>query len=68
MIRKTIAVLGITLLCMTTVAFTADNETTEEQIADLQEEVKDLEKRVMKTERKAGIDRIRKRSKISKRE
>ena len=58
MIRKTIAVLGITLLCMTTVAFTADNETTEEQIADLQEEVKDLEKRMMKTERKAALDRI----------
>jgi hypothetical protein len=58
MIRKTLAVLGITLLCMTTVAFTADEETTEEQIADLQEEVKDLEKRVMKTERKAGLDRI----------
>jgi hypothetical protein len=58
MLRKTLAVLGITLLCMTTVAFTADEETTEEQIADLQEEVKDLEKRVMKTERKAGLDRI----------
>jgi hypothetical protein len=58
MIRKSIAVLGITLLCMTTVAFTADTETTEEQIADLQEEVKDLEKRMMKTERKAALDRI----------
>jgi hypothetical protein len=58
MIRKTLAVLGITLLCTTTAAFTADEETTEEQIADLQEEVKDLERRVMKTERKAALDRI----------
>ena len=58
MIRKTIAVLGVTLICMTTVALTADTETTEEQIAELQEEVKDLEKRMMKTERKAALDRI----------
>jgi hypothetical protein len=58
MIRKTLAVLGITLLCMTTVAFAEDTETTQEQIADLQEEVKDLEKRLMKTERKAGLDRV----------
>ena len=58
MIRKTIAVLGITMLCTTTVAFTAETETTEEQIADLQEEVKDLEKRMMKTERKGALDRI----------
>ena len=58
MIRKTLAVLGMTLLCMTPVAFTADNETTEEQIAELQEEVKDLEKRLMKTERKSALDRV----------
>jgi hypothetical protein len=58
MIRKTLATLGITLLCLTTVAFTADTETTEEQIADLQEEVKDLEKRMMKAERKGALDRI----------
>ncbi len=58
MIRKTIAVLGITLLCMTTAASTADSETTDEQIAKLQDEVKDLEKRVMKTERKTALDRI----------
>jgi hypothetical protein len=58
MFRKTIAVLGISLLCMTSVAFTEDTETTQEQIADLQEEVKDLEKRVMKTERKTALDRI----------
>ena len=56
MIRKTLAVLGITLLCLTTAAFTEEN--SEEQIAELQEEVKDLEKRMMKTERKAALDRI----------
>jgi hypothetical protein len=58
MIRKTLAALGITLLCMTAVAFSADNEATDEQIAELQEEVKDLEKRVMKAERKVALDRI----------
>ena len=58
MTRKTIAVLGITLLCLTTVAFTEDMEATQEQINDLKEEVKDLEKRVMKNERKTALDRI----------
>ena len=58
MIRKTLAVLGITLLCLTTVAFSEDTEATQEQISDLKEEVKDLEKRLMKTERKAALDRI----------
>jgi hypothetical protein len=58
MIRKTIAVLGITMLCLTTVAFTEDMEATQEQINDLQEEVKDLERRVMKNERKTALDRI----------
>jgi hypothetical protein len=58
MIRKTLAVLGITLLCLTTVAFTEDTEATQERINDLKEEVKDLEKRVMKNERKTALDRI----------
>ena len=58
MIRKTLAVLGISVLCLTTVAFTEDMEATQAQIDDLKEEVKDLEKRVMKTERKAALDRI----------
>ena len=58
MIRKTLAVFGITLLCLTTVAFTEDMEATQEQINDLKEEVKDLEKRVMKNERKTALDRI----------
>jgi hypothetical protein len=50
--------LGITLLCLTTAAFSEDTEATQEQIDELKEEVKDLEKRLMKTERKAGLDRI----------
>ena len=58
MIRKTIAVLGITMLCLATTAFTEDLEATQEQINKLKQEVKDLEKRVMKTERKAALDRI----------
>ena len=58
MLRKTLAVLGITLLCLTTAAFSQDAETNQEQINDLKEEVKDLEKRLMKTERKAALDRI----------
>ena len=58
MIRKTLAVLGITLLCLTTAAFSQDTESSQEQIAELQEEVKDLEKRLMKTERKAALDRV----------
>jgi len=58
MIRKTLAMLGITLLCLTTAAFSEDTQATQEQIDELKEEVKDLEKRLMKTERKAGLDRI----------
>jgi hypothetical protein len=58
MIRKRLAVLGMTLLCLATVAFTEETEATQEQIAELQEEVKDLEKRMMKAERKAALDRI----------
>jgi hypothetical protein len=58
MLRKTIAVLGISLLCLTTVAFTQETEATQEQRADLKDEIKDLEKRVMKNERKTALDRI----------
>jgi len=58
MLRKTIAVLGISLLCLTTVAFTQETEATQEQLADLKDEIKDLEKRVMKNERKTALDRI----------
>jgi hypothetical protein len=58
MFRKTLAVLGTTLLCLTSVAFTEDDATTQEQIDKLKDEVKDLERRLMKTERKAGLDRV----------
>ncbi len=56
--RKTLAVLGITLLCLTAVAFAQDTETTQEEIDELKEDIKDLEKRVMKNERKTALDRI----------
>ena len=61
MFRKTLAALGITLLCLTTVGFAADTTTTQEQqeeIDKLQQEVKDLKKRVSKNEMKTGLDRI----------
>ncbi len=57
MFRKTLAVLGITLLCLTTVAFTQD-AATQEEIDKLKEEINDLEKRVMKNERKTALDKI----------
>ena len=57
MFRKTLAVLGITLLCLTSVAFTQD-AATQEEIDKLKEEINDLEKRVMKNERKTALDKI----------
>ncbi len=61
MFRKTIAALGITLLCLTTVGFadeTATDQEQQEEIDKLQQEVKDLKKRVSKNEMKTGLDRI----------
>jgi hypothetical protein len=57
MFRKTLAVLGITMLCLTSVAFTQD-AATQEEIDKLKEEINDLEKRVMKNERKTALDKI----------
>jgi hypothetical protein len=57
MFRKTLAVLGISLLCLTSVAFTQD-AATQEEIDKLKQEINDLEKRVMKNERKTALDRI----------
>ncbi len=57
MFRKTLAVLGITMLCLTSVAFTQD-VATQEEIDKLKEEINDLEKRVMKNERKTALDKI----------
>ncbi len=57
MFRKTLAVLGISLLCLTPAAFTQD-AATQEEIDKLKEEISDLEKRVMQNERKTALDRI----------
>jgi hypothetical protein len=57
MFRKTLAVLGISLLCLTSVAF-AQDAATQEEIDKLKQEINDLEKRVMKNERKTALDRI----------
>jgi hypothetical protein len=58
MLRKTLAVLGIALLSLTTVGFAQEEEATQEQIDKLKQEINDLEKRVMKNERKTALDRI----------
>ena len=58
MFRKTLAVLGISLLCLTTVGFTQDDAATQEEIEKLKEEINDLEKRVMKNEIKTAKDRV----------
>ncbi len=57
MFRKTLSVLGILLLGLTTVGFTQDAATAEE-IDKLKEEISDLEKRVMKNEVKTAKDRV----------
>ena len=61
--RKTLAVLGMTLLCLTTLGFSQDTDpaedtVTQEEVDALKAELKDLEKRVMKNEKKTGLDRI----------
>ena len=58
MIRKMMTALGIAMLCLTTFGFADDTDATQEQIDELKQEIKDLEKRVMKNERKTGLDRI----------
>ena len=57
MFRKTLAVFGMCLLCLTSVAFTQD-AASQEDIDQLKEEISDLEKRVMKNEIKTAKDRI----------
>jgi hypothetical protein len=57
MFRKTVAMLGISLLCLTSVAFTQD-AATQEEIDKLKQEINDLEKRVMKNERKTALDKV----------
>jgi hypothetical protein len=58
MIRKMMTAVGIAMLCLTTFGFADDTDATQEQIDELKQEIKDLEKRVMKTERKSALDRI----------
>ncbi len=58
MLRKMMTALGITMLCLTTLGFADDTGTTQEQIDELKQEIKDLEKRVMKNERKTALDSI----------
>jgi hypothetical protein len=58
MIRKMMTAVGIAMLCLTTFGFADDTDATQEQIDELKQEIKDLEKRVMKNERKTGLDRI----------
>ena len=58
MLRKTLSVLALTLLCLASVGFADDEVATQEQIDKLKEEINDLEKRVMKNEKKTGLDRV----------
>ncbi len=59
MFRKTIALMGIVLFCAGVVGFAQDDTpATQEEVEKLKKELDDLEKRVMKNERKTAIDRL----------
>ncbi|RLE33312.1 MAG: hypothetical protein DRJ61_07535, partial [Acidobacteria bacterium] len=58
MFRKSLICLVIIALTGGIAIFAADDVTTAEEISDLQDQIKDLEKRVMKNERKSALDRI----------
>jgi hypothetical protein len=58
MLRNTLALLGILVFCFGVAGFAADDAATQEEIDKLKEEIEDLEKRVMKSERKGALDRI----------
>jgi len=57
MMRKMIAVLAVVALFGGGLVFAQDTD-SDEQIAKLKKDIKDLEKRVMKNERKTALDRI----------
>ena len=57
MMRKMIVMLAVVALFGGGLVFAQDNE-TDQEIADLKKDIKDLEKRVMKNERKTALDRI----------
>lgn len=58
MIRQSLIFMCIFALVGGAIAFAADDVATAEEIADLKDQIKDLEKRVMKNERKSALDRI----------
>jgi len=58
MLRKTFALMGIVLFCVGVVGFAQDEPATKEEVEALKAEIDDLEKRVMKNERKTALDRI----------
>ena len=57
MMRKMIAMLAVVALFGGGLVFAQDSE-NDQEIADLKKDIKDLEKRVMKNERKTALDRI----------
>jgi len=57
MMRKMIAVFAVVALFGGGLVFAEDSD-TDEEIAKLKQDIKDLEKRVMKNERKTALDRI----------
>lgn len=58
MFRKSLVCLFIFSLLSGVIVFAAEDTDSIEEIADLKDQVKDLEKRVMKNERKTALDRI----------
>jgi hypothetical protein len=58
MLRKTLAMLVVASVCLGIPAFAQDEAATKEEIEKLKQEIEDLEKRVMKNERKTALDRV----------
>ena len=58
MFRKSLSLFVTVLFVAGAVGFAADGDAQSDQIAKLQKQVKNLEKRVMKNERKTALDRI----------
>ena len=59
MMRKILAVFAVVALFGGGLVFAQNTDTdTDEEIAELKQDIKDLEKRVMKNERKTALDRI----------
>ena len=58
MFRKSLICLFIFAFAGGAIGFAADGAATADEIAELKDQIKDLEKRVMKNERKSALDRI----------